>query len=149
MKTGILIVIVLIIIVIGVGLYLFSNMNNPASTNNNGGNTNSGAGNTGSSGGEGDSGSGSGTVSNTPKTYNVEIKEFAFNPSTITINKGDTVVWINKDSIRHSVVSDSGSELDSSLLSQEQSYSHTFNEAGTYNYHCAPHSYMKAKIIVE
>ena len=57
--------------------------------------------------------------------------------------------WTNRDSVRHTVTSDSGNELDSELLSQSGSYSHTFAQTGTYDYHCKPHPYMTGTIIVE
>ncbi len=84
-----------------------------------------------------------------PQTHNIEIKVFAFRPKSLTIRKGDTVVWTNMDFIKHTATSDSGIELDSVLLGKGESYSHTFNEAGTYDYHCTPHPYMKGTIIVE
>ncbi|MEK6840504.1 MAG: cupredoxin family copper-binding protein [Nanoarchaeota archaeon] len=84
-----------------------------------------------------------------PQEYSVEIKGFAFSPSTLTIKKGDTVTWTNMDSTQHTVTSDSGNELDSSFLSVSQSYSHTFAQVGTFSYHCKPHPGMKAKIVVE
>ena len=89
------------------------------------------------------------TEPGTPKTYNLEIKNFAFSPSSLTIKKGDKIIWTNQDSVSHTVTSDSGNELDSKLLPKGETYSHAFNTAGTYDYHCTPHPYMKAKIIVE
>lgn len=90
------------------------------------------------------------TFSDLPvKTYNIEIIDFAFNPKEIKIKKGDVVIWENKDTAPHTVTSDLGSELDSATLSKSNTYSHTFNQVGIFNYHCAPHPYMKAKIIVE
>jgi amicyanin len=82
------------------------------------------------------------------KTYDVTIQGFVFNPSELNIKTGDTVTWTNKDSAPHTVVSDSGSELDSPSLSQGQTFSHTFNQAGTFNYHCGLHLSMKAKVVV-
>jgi amicyanin len=78
----------------------------------------------------------------------IDISNFQFSPSTITINVGQTVTWTNKDSTPHTVTSDSGSELASSSLGTGQKYSHTFDTPGTYNYHCSPHPGMKAKVIV-
>lgn len=82
------------------------------------------------------------------KTYQITIGDFTFIPKAISINKGDTVVWTNIDSVSHTVTSDSGSELASELLAKGDKYSHTFNAVGTYNYHCTPHPNMKATIIV-
>ena len=84
-----------------------------------------------------------------PKTYNADIKNFAYSPSTLTVKKGDTIIWTNQDTTKHTVTSDSGSELDSELLGKGETYSHTFSTEGTFAYHCTPHPYMKAKIIVE
>lgn len=84
-----------------------------------------------------------------PGTNSIAIKDFAFSPPEITIKKGETVVWKNEDSAPHTVVSDSGNEIDSPSLSNGQMYSHTFNTAGTYAYHCSIHPNMKARIIVE
>src|SRR5262245_46739842 len=39
----------------------------------------------------------------TPQTYNVTIQNFSFNQSALTVKKGDTVVWTNKDSAPHTV----------------------------------------------
>ncbi|MDO8467536.1 MAG: cupredoxin family copper-binding protein [Nanoarchaeota archaeon] len=107
-----------------------------------------------SSSGNTPSSSGSNTPSgnsNTPSQNSkaVEIKSFAFSPSTLTVNVGDSVTWTNYDSVKHTVTSDSGSELDSEMLSNGQSYSHTFNTPGTYAYHCTPHPGMKATIVVQ
>jgi amicyanin len=85
----------------------------------------------------------------TPQPHSVEISGFAFNPNTLTVKVGDTVTWTNKDSMGHTVTSDSGSELSSSTLSNGQTYSHTFSTAGTFAYHCTIHTSMKANIVVE
>ena len=99
--------------------------------------------------GPGDSPGSAGTTDGqTPVTYTVDIRSFAFSPKTITINKGDTVVWTNYDSVRHTVTSDQGGELDSALLSDGASYSHVFDEDGTFSYHCTPHPSMKGTVIV-
>lgn len=82
-------------------------------------------------------------------SQNVQIKGFDFSPSTITIKKGDTITWTNADSASHTITSDSGSELSSSTLSNGAKYSHTFNTAGTFSYHCSFHPSMKATVIVQ
>lgn len=95
------------------------------------------------------SGSSDSENSGDSQTYNVEIKGFAYSPSEISVNVGDTVVWANLDSAEHTITSDSGSELDSELLSNGGAYSHTFNSAGTFDYHCTPHPSITGKVIVE
>lgn len=78
----------------------------------------------------------------------VEISGFAFEPAELSVSVGTTVTWTNKDAAPHQVVSDSGSELASETLSQGGSYSHVFNAAGTFEYHCAIHPNMTGRIIV-
>lgn len=80
---------------------------------------------------------------------NIEINDFAFNPSAITLKRGTTVTWTNKDSSPHTITSDSGDELNSDTLSEGQSYSHTFNQAGIFDYHCSIHPRMKSAIVIE
>jgi amicyanin len=79
------------------------------------------------------------------KTVHVSIVGYAYSPSQIIINKGDRVVWTNQDSVRHDV---NGDGIESPLLSKGETFSYTFSEAGTYNYICTPHPYMKGTIIV-
>jgi len=79
----------------------------------------------------------------------VNIQSFAFNPATLTVEAGTTVTWTNEDSTPHTIVSDSGSELNSPDLNQGGVYTHTFNAAGTYAYHCGIHTYMKGTVIVQ
>ena len=79
----------------------------------------------------------------------VTIQNFAFSPETTTIKVGGSITWTNKDSAPHTITSDNGTQLNSQRLSQSQSYSHTFNQKGTYNYHCSVHPGMKGTIIVE
>src|SRR3989344_3524102 len=84
----------------------------------------------------------------TPKTYDIEIKDFAFTSSSLTIKKGDSVRWTNRDSVDHTATADNNA-FDSPLLSDDESFTFTFNNAGEFSYYCKPHPYMKAKIIVE
>lgn len=83
-------------------------------------------------------------------TNAVEIKDYAFSPATITVKKGTKVTWTNQDSVQHDVMSDKTDVAgpSSELLAKGQSYSYTFDTPGTYTYHCSPHPYMKAKVIV-
>jgi len=78
----------------------------------------------------------------------VTISNFSFAPTTLKVKKGTTVTWTNQDSIKHNVVSDSGTGPGSALLAKGESYSYTFNTAGTFNYHCDPHPFMKGSVEV-
>ena len=79
----------------------------------------------------------------------VNIQGFAFSPAEITIKKGSTVTWTQKDSVPHTVTTISGPEgFDSGPLSSGQSFSYAFKTAGTYEYYCSIHPNMKGKVIV-
>ena len=78
-------------------------------------------------------------------TNAVDIQGFVFSPDTITVTKGTTVTWTNKDSAAHTV---KGTGFISGTLNQGQTYSHTFNEAGTFEYECSIHTSMRGKVIV-
>ncbi len=78
----------------------------------------------------------------------VEIKDFKFNPASITVPRGTSVIWTQFDSAPHTVTSVTSKVLDSPILRIEQTYSHTFNEAGTFEYYCTIHPSMKGTVIV-
>jgi len=80
-------------------------------------------------------------------TNTVTLQNMAFNPSTLNVQVGATVTWVNKDSATHNVVSDSG-VFDSGNLANGQSYNYTFNQAGSFPYHCSIHPSMKGTIVV-
>lgn len=60
----------------------------------------------------------------------VSIKNFSFNPASVTIKTGGTVTWTNDEATQHTVTIDS--EGFDEVLDQGQSASHTFNTAGTF-----------------
>lgn len=80
----------------------------------------------------------------------VEIDNFKFTPANITVKKGTTVKWTNKDSARHDITPDEMAEgaPKSELLGKDESYTHTFDTVGTFSYYCSPHPYMKASVTV-
>ena len=78
--------------------------------------------------------------------HTVEIRNFIFNPGTLTVSVGDTVTWTNFDSAGHTAT---GSAFDSGPLDQGESYSVTFDEPGTFSYACRPHPQMRGRIVVE
>lgn len=83
-----------------------------------------------------------------PQTITIDIQGFAFSQQELSINVGDTVIWTNKDTAPHNVISTSGSVLQSEDLGNGESYQHTFTEAGTFEYLCTIHPAMTGKIIV-
>lgn len=78
----------------------------------------------------------------------VNVRGFKFSPQVIKVKKGTTVVWTNEDLSNHTITSDTGQELASPLISKDHTLSHTFSTPGVYRYHCKPHPYMIAAVIV-
>ena len=96
---------------------------------------------------DGPTGSGGGT--SRPHFKQVAIQGSSFSPSTLTIEVGDTVLWTNRDGIQHTVTSNTGTELDSPLLSNDQTDQHIFNAAGSFGYHCTVHAGMTGTVTVQ
>ena len=76
-----------------------------------------------------------------------------FLPSTVTIDVGGTVTWENPDNVPHTVTSGTSSNgpdgyFNSSLIMVGQSYSNTFDSAGTYTYFCMIHPWMAGTVLL-
>jgi plastocyanin len=78
----------------------------------------------------------------------VHVKNFAFDPGTLTVPVGSAVTWEFDDSISHNVTGDNNA-FSSSDLNNGQKFTFTFSKAGTYNYMCSIHPRMKATVIVK
>jgi amicyanin len=85
-----------------------------------------------------------------PSAIHVTIRNFAFDPAKLTISVGQTVTWTNEDAVPHTATATSPAKaFDSGNLNQGQRYSFTFDKAGTYDYICIYHPYMKGTIVVQ
>ena len=71
-------------------------------------------------------------------THGVSEVDFNFVPATVTIGVGDTVTWTNNATDPHTSTSDTGI-WDSGSMSPGATFSHTFNSAGSFAYHCTFH----------
>ena len=79
----------------------------------------------------------------------VTISNYSFRPATLTVDKGSTVVWVNKDGDVHTIKSTSGPEtFNSPALDTGNQFRFTFHRAGTYHYICSVHPYMHGVIVV-
>lgn len=106
-----------------------------------------------------ESSSGDSTTSSPPKIYNASMigikKDKSYDPNPININAGDTVVWTNSDNDIHSVTSGGdegpsiGQEFDSGIIGSGKSFTHKFENLGTYEYFCSMHPPMVGEVIVK
>lgn len=89
-----------------------------------------------------------------PATHVVEMHNNFFNPEVIEIAVGDTIVWVNKRTRRHTVTRTQEPEtFDSGLLSIDETFQHTFSTVSPedgYRYYCRPHAdEMIGKVVVK
>lgn len=78
----------------------------------------------------------------------VNTKDFLFAPATLTVAVGTKVTFKNSDPVAHTVTA-ADKSFDSGNLDQNATWSHVFDKAGTYNYVCTYHPYMKGTIVVK
>jgi plastocyanin len=84
-----------------------------------------------------------------PAPIVVHTKDFAYKPLTLTIPAGTTVTFVNDDDVAHTVTSaDDKKAFDSGNMDKNAKWTFTFKTPGTYQYVCAYHAFMKAKVIV-
>ena len=96
------------------------------------------------------------TVTNAPGSSVPGCEETAdgcFIPSMVTLDVGSEVIWENSDTAAHTITSGTPMEgpdgvFDSSLIMAGSSFSHTFEEAGTYDYFCMVHPWMQGMVMV-
>jgi len=96
----------------------------------------------------------SATVTNAPGSSTPGCEPECFIPSTVTIDIGGIVTWENNDTAAHTStggnVNDGPSGVfDSSLIMAGSSFSHTFDDAGSFDYFCMVHPWMVGSVIVE
>ena len=74
-------------------------------------------------------------------------------PSSVNVSVGETVTWSNDDIAAHTVTSGTASGgpdsvFDSSLFAAGTTFSHTFEQEGTFDYFCMVHPWMVGNVIV-
>jgi plastocyanin len=81
------------------------------------------------------------------KTFSVAIQNNAFSPKELTVSAGDSVTWTNNDAMLHDVdIDDLAKSPD---MHKGETFTQTFGKAGTYNYDCDIHPFMKGTVIVK
>lgn len=81
------------------------------------------------------------------ETKTVTIENLQFHPVTLTVKRGDTVVWRNADLFPHNVVAQSGA-FRSPEVGASGTWVYTAKQAGEFPYVCTLHPSMKGMLIV-
>ncbi|MGB7636821.1 MAG: plastocyanin/azurin family copper-binding protein, partial [Nitrososphaeraceae archaeon] len=78
-----------------------------------------------------------------------------YDPSPVTIKPGTSVTWTNNDSTLHTVSSGLpeqgavGTLFDSSLIAPGKTFTHAFDKAGSFDYSCTLHPFMRGQVVVK
>ena len=79
------------------------------------------------------------------KTHTITIEGMRFQPEVLTVERGDTIVWVNKDLFPHTVTAWSG-PFDSGDIATGKSWSYTVKAEGLFGYFCTYHPTMKGTL---
>ena len=81
------------------------------------------------------------------KTDTVIIHQMQFSPATITVNNGDTIVWINKDLVDHDVTALQKNSFYSDTIAVGKTWKMAISDSAAYR--CSIHPVMKGQILLE
>lgn len=81
------------------------------------------------------------------KTHTVEIRGMAFQPDTLIVSRGDTIVWINRDFVPHTATA--ARRWDTRSLAQGATGRSVARRTGEFAYSCTLHPVMRGVVIVE
>ena len=81
------------------------------------------------------------------KSYTITIENMQFSPSQLSVQRGDRIVWVNKDLFPHTVTA-GNKALDSGTINAGGSWTYVTDKPGEYAYSCTFHPTMKGAITV-
>jgi plastocyanin len=101
-------------------------------------------------GGGNDKGSSSsgGGGSSSGGTVTIDMKNIKFAPQDATVKVGQTVKWVNQDTVDHDVQAKSGADFKSELFGNGKSFEWKADKAGTVSYVCTVHPGMTGTLKV-
>jgi plastocyanin len=86
------------------------------------------------------------------ETHHVVIENMKFNPQTVQVHVGDTIVWENRDIVPHTVTENSKGKthaFDSGMIQGNATYQLKVTRKGTQHYACSYHPTMAGTIQVK
>ncbi len=83
-----------------------------------------------------------------PRTLNMDQSGLKFVPHVLAITQGDTVKFLNHDSVAHNVYSPDGEAYNLGSFKQGEQASYTFKKTGAYTQLCSIHPEMLAYVFV-
>jgi plastocyanin len=82
------------------------------------------------------------------QAHEVVIEDMKFNPATLEVSQGDTVVWTNRDLVPHNATAEGGA-FRSGDLQSGQSWTYHADKKGDFPYLCSLHPTMRARLVVK
>jgi plastocyanin len=81
------------------------------------------------------------------RTHTVIIEGTRFQPESLTVRTGDTIVWVNKDLFPHTATA-TNSSFNSQVIAAGASWKYIAKKKGEFPYVCVFHPTMKASLLV-
>jgi plastocyanin len=79
----------------------------------------------------------------------IKMAQIKFDPEKASAKVGQTVCWVNEDTVDHDAVANSGADFKSELFSKGETFSAKLDKAGTVEYECTIHPGMTGTIDVQ
>jgi len=79
------------------------------------------------------------------------LRDFSFQPPEIRVKQGGKVIWVNcsdPGDPAHTSTADGGA-WDSPTIAPGETFGRTFDQTGSFGYHCTPHPFMTGTVVVE
>jgi plastocyanin len=73
-----------------------------------------------------------------PVTHTVTVDSVRFSPANLTVNVGDSIVWVNKDILAHTATTVKPG-FDSNVIQPGKSWRYTVTKKGEFPYTCSFH----------
>lgn len=80
-------------------------------------------------------------------TRTIAIEGMQFAPASVTVKRGDTILWVNRDLVPHTATAPGA--FDSGAIGAGKSWRFVARTPGRYEYVCSLHPTMKATLVVE
>ncbi|WP_225809598.1 cupredoxin domain-containing protein [Halomonas lysinitropha] len=80
-----------------------------------------------------------GQTGGSSQTVEVEMFDYTYHPAELEVEVGTTVRWVSEEKRTSHDIYFPDEDIGSPRLFPDESWERTFDEPGTYEYHCRPH----------
>ena len=90
-----------------------------------------------------------GTKQSDAKPTSVEMKSISYDPKSVEVSVGGSIVWTNKAFTNHTATSDDGQTFDTGEIKPNESSSAVkFDKEGEFTYHCKIHGKTMSGVVI-